>query len=206
MNTSDEHRGVSRSGKFAVGIVVVYAILAGGLWYGGIVGHVLYVGLISTVFWAVYVAGPLAIVLWLGRLVRRRGRGAIKSAVLIFGTIGLVLWIVAVIPPSSRTFSSGYWIHAKLWADIDEIRTWATERKPSADRFEEIPIEQWPASLRSLSVADGTVTCDPKTFTVIFCQDGQYGHWGITVAAPGVEPPDENNEIKLQNGAWVWCE
>jgi hypothetical protein len=197
--------GSGRSGKFAWAIVVVYAILAGGLCYGGIVGHMLYVGLLSSVFWAVYVAGPLAIVLWAGLLVRRRGTGALKSAVLIFGTIGLVLWIVAMIP-STRTFSSGYWIHAKLRVDVDEIRTWAATHKPEANRFEHIPSDQWPGSLRSVAVSGGAVTCDPKSQTVIFYEGGDYGHWGLTVAAPGTEPPDDRNAIQLQDGAWVWSE
>ena len=196
----------SRSDKFAVAIVVVYGILVAGLCYGGIVGHVLYVGLLASAFWAVYVAGPLAIVLWGGLMVRRRLAGALKSAVLIFGTIGLVLWIVAVIPPSARTFSSGYWIHAKLWVDVDEVRTWAAGRTPSVDRFEPIAVDQWPASLRRVSVSGGRVTCDPKSLTVVFYEGGDYGHWGLTVAPPGTRPPDDRNAIELQDGAWVWRE
>lgn len=197
-----------------VGVVVLfYAILGGGLWWGGVVGHVLYVGLLSSAFWAVYVAGPLAIVLWAGFMVRRwlSGGGAmvragLKSGVIIFGTIGLVLWIVALVPPNARTFNSGYWIHAKLRVDVDEIRTWAASRDPSIDRFEPIPRDQWPASLRSLSVSGGVVTCDPKSLTVIFYEGGQYGHWGLTVAPPGVQPPDDRHAIELQDGVWVWCE
>ena len=208
-------RGISRSGKFAVAIVVVYASLFTGLLWGGFVGNVLYVGLLSSAFWAVYIAGPLAVVLWVGFIVRRlfapRGqrsilRAGLKSAVIVFGTIGLVLWTVAVIPPGARTFSSGYWIHAKLWVDVDEIRTWAAGRTASVYRFTPIPVDQWPASLRRLAVSGGVVTCNPKNLTVIFYEGGDYGHWGLTVARPGTQPPDDRHAIELEDGVWVWRE
>ncbi|MBL7221476.1 MAG: hypothetical protein ISS69_15300 [Phycisphaerae bacterium] len=208
-------RRVSRSTRFALTIVVIYAILLAGLCWGSIVGHVLFLGLVSAAFLAVYVAGPLAFVLWAAfmahRLFIRKNRGSIfraglKSAGIIFGTIGLVLWIVAMIPPNARTFSAGYWFHAKVWADVEEIRAWAARRTPSPDRFEHIPTDQWPASLRRMAVSGGTVTCDPKNFTVIFYEGCGYGHWGLTVAAPGTPPPADRHAIKLQDGAWVWHE
>jgi len=206
---------MSRSGKFALFIAILYAILLAWAWFGGMVGHILYVGLLSTTFWAVYVAGPLATILWVGLMFHRltvgKNRRAIfsaglKSAVIIFGGIGLVLWTVATTPPSARTFSSGYWIHAKIWVDIDEIRTWARNQPPSVNRFEPIPRNQWPASLRRVAISGGTVTCDPKTLTVIFYEGGQYGHWGLTTAPAGTSPPDDRHAIQLQDGAWVWCE
>ncbi|MDP6635467.1 MAG: hypothetical protein QGG42_11245 [Phycisphaerae bacterium] len=145
------------------------------------------------------------------RLLARRNKGSVvraglKSAWIIFGTIGLVLWIVAAIPPNSRAFCAGYWIHARVWVDVDEIRTWAAERSPSTDKYEPIDAEQWPESLRRVSVSGGVVTCDPKTLTVIFYEGGQYGHWGLTVAPPGSTPSDSVYTVRLEDGAWVWCE
>jgi len=206
---------MSRSGRFALAIVIIYAILLAGLCWGGIVGHVLYVGLLSSAFLAVYAAGPLALVLWAGFVAHRifagkdRGclfRSALKSGVIVFGTIGLVLWTAATIPPGARTFSAGYWFHAKVWADVEEIRAWAAGRTPSPDRFEPIDADRWPASLRRMQVFGGTVTCDPKRLTVIFYEGCGYGHWGLTVAAPGTPLPPDRHAIKLQDGAWVWHE
>ena len=208
-------RQIGRSSRFALTIVILYAILFAGLCYGSSVGHVLFVGLLSSAYLAVYVAGPLAFVLWAAfmahRLFVRKDRGAIfqaglKSAGIIFGTIGLVLWIIAMIPPSARTFTAGYWCHAKVWADVEEIRTWAVGRVPSADRFEPIGADQWPASLRRMQVSGGTVTCDPKSLTVIFYEGGGFGHWGLTVGPIGTPPPTGRHAIKLEDGAWVWRE
>ena len=208
-------RRISRSNRFALTIVIIYAVLFGGLCYGGVVGHVLYLGLLSAAYLAVYVAGPLAFVLWAAFMAHRlfageyRGsifRAGVKSSVIVFGTIGLVLWTVATIPPGARTFAAGYWCHAKVWADVDEIRTWAARRTPSADRFEPIGAEKWPASLRRMQVSGGTVTCDPKSLTVIFYEGGGYGHWGLTVAPKGTPPPADRHAIRLQDGAWVWHE
>ena len=206
---------MTRSGRFALAIVIIYAILLAGLCWGSIVGHVLFLGLLSAAYLAVYLAGPLAFILWAmfmaHRLFIRKDRGYIfraglKSGVIIFGTIGLVLWIIAMIPPSARTFTAGYWCHAKVWADVEEIRTWAVGRVPSADRFEHIPTDQWPASLRRTAVSGGRVTCDPKNFTVIFYEGGDSGHWGLTVGPKGTPPPADRHAIKLQDGAWVWHE
>ncbi|MDP6543272.1 MAG: hypothetical protein QGH60_04725 [Phycisphaerae bacterium] len=218
-STTDSPRGakrrMSRSSRFALAIVIVYAILLAGLCWGSIVGFVLFLGLLSAAYLAVYVAGPLAMLLWVAfmahRLFVRKDRGALfraglKSGVIIFGTIGLVLWTIATIPPPARTFTAGYWVHAKIWSDVEEIRTWAAGRTPSVDRFEPIAVEQWPASLRRMQVSGGTVTCDPKNFTVIFYEGGGYGHWGLTVGPPGTSPPTGRHAIELQDGAWVWHE
>ena len=208
-------RPMSRSGKFALMIVVIYAVLFGGLCYGSLVGYVLFLGLLSAAYLAVYVAGPLGFVLWAAfmahRLFIRKNRESIfraglKSGAIVFGTIGLVLWTVATIPPAARTFSAGYWFHAKVWADVEEIRAWAAKRTPSADRFEPIPADQWPASLRRMQIFGGTVTCDPKSLTVIFYEGGGYGHWGLTVGPPGTPLPADRHAIRLQDGAWVWHE
>ena len=205
----------SRSGKFAVLIVALYGIVAAGLSYGSLPGHILYVGLLSSAFLAIYAAGPLAIVLWTGFMIRRifaRGKygstlkAALKSAIIIFGTIGLALWTASAIRPNAETLSAGYWIHAKIRIDVNEIRSWAASREPSADRFEPIDPEQWPESLRRVSIRGGTVTCDPETHTVIFHEGGQYMRWGITVAGPQTAPPGDRSEIELESGAWVWCE
>ena len=208
-------RRISRGNRFALTIVIIYAILLAGLCWGGVVGFVVFLGLLSSAYLAVYVAGPLAFVLWAAfmahRLFVRKDRGSIfraglKSAGIVFGTIGLVLWIVAMIPPSARTFTAGYWFHAKVWADVEEIRTWAARRAPSVDRFEPIGAEKWPASLRRMQVSGGTVTCDPKSRTVMFYEGGGFGHWGLTVAPPGTPLPADRYAIKLQDGAWVWHE
>jgi len=205
---------MTRSGRFALAIVIIYAILLGGLCWGGVVGHVLFLGLLSAVYLAVYVAGPFALVLWAAfmahRFFARENRGSLfraglKSGIIIFGMIGLALWTIATIRPA-RTFTAGYWFHAKIWADVEEIRTWAVKRTPSADRFEPIGAEKWPASLRRTQVFDGRVTCDPKDFTVIFYEGGGYGHWGLTVAPIGTSPPIGRYAMKLEDGAWVWHE
>jgi hypothetical protein len=205
---------MTRSGRFALAIAIIYAILLGGLCWGGRVEHLLYRGLLSAAYPAVYIAGPLALVLWavfmLHRFFARENRGflcraGLKSGIIIFGTIGLALWTVATIRPA-RTFTAGYWFHAKIWADVEEIRAWAVKRTPSADKFEHIPEDQWPASLRRTQVFDGRVTCDPKNFTVIFYEGGGYGHWGLTVAPIGTSPPTGRYAIKLEDGAWVWHE
>ena len=206
---------MSRGNRYALAIIIMYLAGLAGLCCGGTVGLVLYTGLLASTFWGVYVAGPLALFLWAGfmahRLFVRKDRisifrAGLKSGVIVFGTIGLVLWIVATVPPSARTFTAGYWLHAKAWADVSEIRTWAAGRSPSDDRFEPIGADQWPASLRRMSVSGGTVTCDPKSLTVIFYEGGGFGHWGLTVAPPGTPPPADRHAIKLEDGAWVWHE
>ena len=190
---SGGRRQFGRSGKLAVLIVVLYAVLTGGLCWGGIVGHVFYVGLVAARFLAVYAVGPLAVVLW-AAFMMTKGKGPVvrsglKSAVIIFGLLGLALWTVATIPPNARAVSAGFWIRAKLGVDTGQIRSWAAARQPSADRFEPVDRDQWPESLRSLSPRGGTVTYDPKTHAVIFYQEGRYFRWGLTVAAPGAPPP-----------------
>jgi len=217
-SSTDSPRGarrrISRGGRFAVAIVIIYAILLGGLCWGGRVEYVLYLGLLSAAYLAVYLAGPLAFVLWAAFMTRRLFarkdrisifRAGLKSGVIIFGTIGLVLWTIATVQPA-RTFTAGYWCHAKVWADVEEVRTWAARRTPSADRFEPIGAEKWPASLRRMQVSGGTVTCDPKSLTVIFYEGGGYGHWGLTVAPIGTSPPAGRHAIELEDGAWVWHE
>jgi hypothetical protein len=205
----------SRSSKFAILLVVIYAILGGGLCYGGMIRHILYSGLISAGFLAVYAAGPLAIVLWVAFMIRRVAakqktgsilRFALKSGVIIFGTIGLALWTPATIRPNATTVSAGYWIHAKLRIDIREIRTWAVSRRKPLIRFEPIDRDEWPESLRRVSIWGGTVTCDPKTRTVIFHEGGDYVRWGLTVGDAQAAPPGDRSEIELESGAWVWCE
>ncbi|MDP6044159.1 MAG: hypothetical protein QGH94_04940 [Phycisphaerae bacterium] len=205
----------SRSDKFAMLIIFIYAVLAGGLCWGGSLGYVLYAGLLSAGFLAAYVAGPAAAVLWAVFMMIRFGarknrssivRSGLKSAVIIFGTIALALWTVAATSPNTRTVSAGFWVHAKLRIDVDEIRTWAARRTPSSDRFEPIDRDQWPESLRGVSLGGGTVTCDPETQTVIFHEGGQYFRWGLTVAPPSTDSPDDRWEIKLADGAWVWSE
>ena len=205
---------MSRSNRFALTIVIIYAVLCAGLCCGGIVGFILFLGLLSAAYPAVYIAGPLALVLWAAFMAHRlftgkdRGfifRAGLKSGVIVFGTIGLVLWTVATIQPAG-TFTAGYWFHAKIWADVEEIRTWAVKRTPSVDRFEPIGADHWPASLRRMRVSGGTVTCDPRSLTVIFYEGGEYGHWGLTVGPPGAPLPAGRHAIKLENGAWVWHE
>ena len=137
------------------------------------------------------------------RRISRSGRFAV--AIVIIYAIGLVLWTIATIQPA-RTFTAGYWCHAKIWADVEEVRTWAAKRKPSADRFEPISPEKWPASLRRMQVSGGRVTCDPKSLTVIFYEGVGYGHWGLTVAPIGTSPPAGRHAIELEDGAWVWHE
>lgn len=207
-------RRMSRGGRIAWAIVIIYAAALVGLCCGGSVGLILYTGLIASAYLAVYLAAPLAFALWAGfmahRLLVRKNRGSIfrsamKSGVGVFGTIGIVLWVAAMIPPSARTLAAGYWIHAKTWSDVDEIRSWAARRDPSADRFEPIGADRWPASLRRMQVSGGTVTCDPKSLTVRFSEGGDFLHWGLTVAPPGTPRPVDRHAIMLEDGAWVWC-
>jgi len=206
---------LSRSDRFAVAIVVFYAIVAAVVVYGGIVGHAIYVGLISAGFLAVYAAGPLAAVLWAAfmthRFFRRKNQGSlirsgVKSAVVIFGTIGLAIWTFGSIPPNGRAVSAGYWFRARLKVDVEEVRSWAAGQEPSTDRFEPIGRDQWPETLRRVSLGGGVVTCDPKTRTVVFYEGGQYVRWGVTIARPGTEPPDDRCAVSLADGAWVWAE
>lgn len=208
-------RPLGWSGVLAIFIAVLHAIIIGGLLRGGFVGHILYVGLISSGYLAMYVFGPLAVLLWTVFMIRRLFAGGgwgsvirsgLKGGVIVFGGLGLVLWTFAAIPPNARAFCCGYWIHAKLVVDVDEIRLWAEDPPPVASRFDPIAQEHWPASLHRLAHREGKVICDAKSKTVTFYEGGEYGHWGLTVARPGTKPPDDRYTIMLEDGVWVWRE
>ena len=209
-------RRITISGMLALVVCVIHGLLFLALFSEDTEGSsILFFGMLSVYYLVIYVGFPLSVLLWGALMVyqvavckqRRRliWRG-VKYAVIILGAMGLTLWLIGTVPPTAKTFTVGYWFHAKVWADVDEIRAWAAEQNPAHDWFQSIPEKHWPSCLRRIPLSDGAVMYDPENSTVTFYEGGGFGHWGFTVAPKGTPVPEGWCVLRLEDGAWVWHE
>jgi len=203
------------SGKLALAVCIVHAGLFLVLLSGTTMSFILGIGMLSASYLVLYVGFPLAALLWAASMAywiamrqewRRLIWTGVKYAIILLGSIGLGLWLIGMVPPTAKTFTLGYWLHVKVWADVDEIRTWAARRAPAHDSFRSIPQAQWPSCMRRMPFSFGTVWCDLDRSTVTFSEGGGFGHWGFTVAPKGTPIPDGWCVLRLEESAWVWHE
>jgi hypothetical protein len=126
----------------------------------------------------------------------------IKYGIIVFGVMGFVFWFWGMIPPAAKTFTLGYWIHAKVWVDVEEVRSWK-QKHPTAEG--QITSDEWPSSLKNMPMSYGRLHHEgPSTVTLV--EGGGFGHWGLTIAPKGTPIPDGWCVLKLEDGAWVWHE
>ncbi|PIU65543.1 MAG: hypothetical protein COS85_08360 [Armatimonadetes bacterium CG07_land_8_20_14_0_80_59_28] len=112
--------------------------------------------------------------------------------------------------PGYITFTAGYWMHANIWLDVDEVREWA--KKPAIPYEKDwgckrqVPREYWPATLRRLCRGYGTVIFDPTVRAVKLADGGGFGHWGVYIGPWDDFNPDRAYRLRLRKDAWVWHE
>lgn len=210
---SKTSRGMTVSCKLAIAICVFYSLAGIGLFSGTILSFFLSNGLVCASFLVLYVGIPLAFVVWAlmmySRVIVRRNRrsmiwAGMKYGIVIFGLMGLGFWLVGMIPPTAKTFTLGYWFHAKVWVDVDEIRAWAQTQDTELDSMATVPLADWPPCLRRMPLSYGSLRHNPSTSSTTFWEGGGFGHWGVTVAPKGTPLPDGWCVLKLEDGAWVW--
>lgn len=204
---------ISVSGKLAICICVAYFLPGCGLHSGFPVGMALWMGMWSASLLVLYVGIPLAFLLWVliiiyRVIVRKNRRGVIwtgiKYGIIVFGIMGLGFWMLGMVPPTAQTFTLGYWIQAKVWVDVDDVRKWTKEYKRSDEANERIPRVKWPTCLASIPLGRGQLLYDPEISSVTLVEGSGHGHWGLTVAPKGTPLPDYWCVMRLEDGAWVW--
>jgi len=133
---------------------------------------------------------------------------AFRWSVITFGALGLVLSAAVFTMPGYRAFTRGYWLHAKIWLSVPQVREWAKHEPGTTGPRETVPFARWPTTLKIASLGEGEVRIDPETKTVMLVDGGGFGHWGIRVGpAEAVEGHFRRSyRIDLQSGAWVWHE
>ncbi len=215
-NQSPEpHKKVSLSGIFVIIICGVYVLLTFAILSCTILTFLLFIGMWSASFLVIYIGMPLACLVWaisMGyRIFIRKNRQlmiwtGIKYGIIVFGIMGFVFWFWGSVPPTAKTFTLGYWIHAKVWLDTEEIRRWIKENQTSIDTNTNVPLAKWPSSLKMIPLQSGRLYYDKKNSTITLDEGGGFGHWGLTVAPKQTPIPDGWCVLKLEDGAWVWHE
>jgi hypothetical protein len=133
---------------------------------------------------------------------------AARWSVILFGVLGVVLMLSVFVVPGYKSFTLGYWIHAKIWLSTAQVRDWAAHQKGITDSAAGVPYSLWPSSLKLASLGSGRVQVDPETRSVLLVDGGGFGHWGIRVTGPDATDSSfgSNYALKVQPGAWVWHE
>jgi hypothetical protein len=130
----------------------------------------------------------------------------IKYGIIVFGIMGLVFGFCGLVPPAAKTFMLGFWIHAKVWLDAEEVRSWIKENQTSIEPNTNVPLAQGPFSLKMISLYSGRLNYDKQNSTITMFQGSGFCHWGVTVAPKPTPIPDGWCVFKLEDGAWVWIE
>ena len=206
------------SGIAALCVCGMYQLLAFqmvvGLLSVPIVGILLLWAMWTVGYLVLYIGIPIAFVTWIFcigyRVIIRKNKRifiwtGIKYGIIIFGIMGLVFCGLGLDTPAAKTHMVGYWIHAKVWIDIDEIRDWMQEYRAvvKPDREIVIPRDEWPSSLRSLGW--GALWYDPSQNTVTLHEGGGFVHYGLTVGPKGMQQAEHWwFPLKLEDGVWVW--
>jgi len=212
-------RGGTLSGWLALGIVLIYAgagaamfVLPRRLYLLIIVAHFVF-------YLVVYVGAPGAAVAWLVAMLcrlfvfkQRRGLvwTGVKYGVICFGLMGICFGVLAFTVPGYVTMSAGFWIHMKVWTDVEAIRSWGVSCELDGGESETlskgsvfIDRDRWPRSIRWLG--PNMVVLGLKDRSVNLVYGGGFGHWGLTVGPKRTGPFGEFT-ILLEDGAWVWHE
>ncbi len=213
-NQSPEpHKKVSLSGIFVIIICGVYVLLAFAILSCTTLTFLLFIGMWSASFLVIYIGMPLSCLVWaisMGyRIFIRKNRQlmiwtGIKYGIIVFGIMGLVFWLWGLYPPPDKTFMLGYWIHTKVWLDVEEVRRWIKENQTSIDSNTYVPLAQWPSSLKMISLYSGGLNYDKQNSTITLHQGGAFVHYCLTVAPKQTPIPDGWCVKKLEDGAWVW--
>ena len=139
-SVSETNAKVSLSGKFTIIICCIYLLFIIAFLSGTILTGLIFIGIWSASFLVIYIGMPLACLAWvIGMVYRifiRKNRRlmiwtGIKYGIIVFGIMGLVFWLWGLVPPCDKTFTRGYWIHAKVWVDVEEVRRWIKENQTS---------------------------------------------------------------------------
>lgn len=138
--------------------------------------------------------------------VKKRLFLAFRRSVVLFGAIGLVLLPSPLVVPGYKTFTLGYWMHAKIWLNVDEVRNWSADSNIPCNESHEISREHWPSSLKRFCPGFGTLSIHPETRTVTLTQGGGFGHWGVVIVPKKQKASPLGYAMKLDDGAWVWHE
>lgn len=206
---------VSLSGKVVIIICCIYLLLTIPFFFGTPLNFVLMNGMWSACFLVIYIGMPLACLAWaisIGyRIFIRKNRQSviltgIKYGIIVFGIMGLVFWLWGMVPPTAKMFTFGYWIHAKVWVDVEEVRRWIKENEKSIEPNTNVPLAQWPSSLKMIPLYSGRLHYDKQNSTITLDEGGGFGHWGLTVAPKGATIPYGWFVLSLEDGAWVWHE
>lgn len=133
---------------------------------------------------------------------------AARWSVILFGALGAVLMLSVFVIPGYKSFTLGYWIHARIWLNTAQVRDWAAHQKVTTDSAAAVPYPLWPSSLKRASLGSGRVRVDPETRSVLLVDGGGFGHWGIRIVGPGAADSSfgRNYALKVEPGAWVWHE
>jgi hypothetical protein len=164
-------------------------LIAALLLYGGLLGSLFVpsVGMIAFIsalcvsyLWA-YAGSVLGTVVFLaswlaGRRAfpkkRQRLQFSVQLSAVTFAMVGIILMAAALSLPGYNIHMAGYWLHVKLWLDVDKVRNWAQSlgirQDPRAIDTFGVPVayERWPATLRILSVPAGRVYVNRRTIGV----------------------------------------
>ena len=205
----------SLSAVFIFGILAIYVVLVGimltGMTYAS---FSLFAAMFTVSYLVLYAGMPAASLCWGVLMVYRLTTGkqgcritwtGIKYGIVIFGVMGLVLWSAgAMLPgPRTRTIAAGYWLHAKAWVDVEEVRDWAAKYEPPS-YLSTVPWGEAPPCLRNTSYFAGTISYRAGDRQVTCYEGSALGHWGVTIAQKGTPIPDEPNVLTMEDGVWVW--
>jgi hypothetical protein len=211
----EPHTKVSLSGIFVIIICGVYVLLAFALLSGTILSAFIIIVIWSASFLVIYIGMPLACLVWaisIGyRIFIRKNRQlmiwtGIKYGIIVFGIMGLVFGLCGLVPPATKTFMLGFWIHAKVWLDTEEVRGWIKENQTSIDSNTNVPLSEGPFSLKMIAFYSGRLNYDKQNSTITMFQGSGFGHWGLTVAPKQTPIPNGWCVLKLEDGAWVWMD
>lgn len=177
------------------GFVMYFLIIAFLLWF--------YIGLA-----AACVAATAAF-----RSARKKGVALLAAAlsafrwsVIVGGAVGVVLLVLIPVFGYGELLG-GYWLQAKLWLNVPEVRQWADDqcRRHATERVVDVPWNEWSPSMKRTFPWGGRVHVNVDERQV--CHDdggGFVGSWGIIVAPPGTaDPGSPGGYIKIEDGVWA---
>jgi hypothetical protein len=205
----------SLSAIWAFGILIVYVALVGILLTSTYASMIIFTTIFTVSYLVLYVGMPAASLCWAVFIVYRLATNKhgcriiwtlIKYGIVVYGLMGLALFSAGAMLPAPRTLATGYWFHAKVWADVDEVRDWAAKYAPPI-YTPTVPWRETPPSLRrNVSYFGGTISYNAKEQSVSHYHGSALGHWGVTVGPKSVPIPNGPYIFRLEDGAWVWYE
>lgn len=161
-------------------------------------------------------AGLAFVAFWLvGRAllssIRQRLQLAFLSAAIAFAAVGIALMASIIFVRGYRVQMAGYWLHAKIWLDVEQVRQWAQTMDPPKATLGNIELRRFPTTSWLTGFPAGRVLVDRRTQEVRVIQGSALsGHWGVFVTTKDRQRPEDDESTntyywKLEDGAWVWC-